>query len=290
MSQSVLVPYYKIYINGKEIDEYRYSMLGTLEIEDNASGSDSLSMSFSDPELRILSDNIFKKDAKVKVQYGWYQGSLRTFEGYISVIEADFPENGVPSIQINCMDNSYNMNKEKRKRTWTNQRASDIAKTIFKEYGMTYTVDTTPTVLESESQSDTDIQFLLSLADAQVDRYIVYVEGKHGYFVKKNVIATPSHTFSYRQDDGNLLSFSPVINKYTKQASVTCSEVNQDNNTVVTTTSNNSNPRPTTGETYNPDPTTSNNTFSEGQTKMEYDPLTGKWIKYVYKQGKWVKA
>ena len=188
------------------------------------------------------------------------------------------------------MDNSYNMNKEKRKRTWTNQRASDIAKTIFKEYGMTYTVDTTPTVLESESQSDTDIQFLLSLADAQVDRYIVYVEGKHGYFVKKNVIATPSHTFSYRQDDGNLLSFSPVINKYTKQASVTCSEVNQDNNTVVTTTSNNSNPRPTTGETYNPDPTTSNNTFSEGQTKMEYDPLTGKWIKYVYKQGKWVKA
>ena len=68
MSQSVLVPYYKIYINGKEIDEYRYSMLGTLEIEDNASGSDSLSMSFSDPELRILSDNIFKKDAKVKVQ------------------------------------------------------------------------------------------------------------------------------------------------------------------------------------------------------------------------------
>ena len=36
MSQEILVPYYKIYINGKEIDEYRYSMLGNKEIKDKA--------------------------------------------------------------------------------------------------------------------------------------------------------------------------------------------------------------------------------------------------------------
>lgn len=284
----ILVPYFKIFIDGKEIDEYRYSMLDSLEVEENASGSDALSLSFSDPELTILSDNIFKRDAKVKVHYGWYQGTIRTFEGYISVIEADFPTSGNPSININCMDNTYRMNKEKKKRTWTSLRASDIAKAIFKEYGMTYTVDPTPNILESESQSDTDISYLVSLADAQMDRYLVYVEGNHGYFIKKNVIATPSHTFSYRQDDGKLLSFAPVINKYTKQSSVTSSEVNQDNNTVETTTSDNKNPRPTTGDTYNPD--ASNNKYVEGQTKMEYDPRTGKWIKYVYRNGKWVKA
>ena len=284
----ILVPYYKIVINGTEIDSYRYSMFLNAEFEDNASGSDSLKLQFSDPDLKILSDNIFKKDAKVKFTCGWYQGKTQTFEGYISIIEVDFPNTGVPTITINCMDNTYRMDKEKKKKTWSGMKASDIAKSIFKSYGMSYKVDATKDTLESESQSDTDIRFLISLADAQTDRYLVYVEGNCGYFVKKNVIANPTHTFSYREGDGNLFSFAPVINKYTKQSKIQSSEVNQDNNTVETTTSDNNNPRPTTGETY--DPSGSTNTIKEGQTKMEYDPLTGKWVKYVYKNGKWVKA
>ena len=42
MSESVRVPYYCIYINGVELDEYRMNMLESIVFEDTSSGSDLL--------------------------------------------------------------------------------------------------------------------------------------------------------------------------------------------------------------------------------------------------------
>ena len=58
----LLTPYYQLYINGKEIDELRYSMIDTIDFEDNSSGSDLLKITISDPDLILLSDNIFVED------------------------------------------------------------------------------------------------------------------------------------------------------------------------------------------------------------------------------------
>ena len=59
MSESVKVPYYCIYINGVELDEYRMSMLESIVFEDTSSGSDLLTLTFYDPDLVLLSANIF---------------------------------------------------------------------------------------------------------------------------------------------------------------------------------------------------------------------------------------
>lgn len=270
----LLSAYYQLFINGKEIDEYRYTMIDSIDYEDNASGSDLLKITMSDPDLIILSDNIFVEEVRVHFKGGWYLGDITEFTGYISQIDVDFPDSGTPSIVINCMDNSYIMNTEKKQRTWENTRVSTVATQIFRENGLTPHVDTTPDTEDTISQNETDIKFLINLADQQVEQYIVYVEGTHGYFVKKPVIENPQKTVSYREEDGDLLSFQPSINKYTKQVKTTYSEVDQDNNTIYTSTTGNDVPRPVSGDTYNP--TTSDSTSNN----------SGSW---VYVNGSWVK-
>lgn len=273
----LLMPYYQLFINGKEIDELRYSMIDTIDVEDNGTGSDLLKITLSDPDLIMLSDNIFVEDVKVHFKGGWYRGAMTEFTGYISLIEVDFPSSGIPTLTINCMDNSYIMNVEKKQRTWENTKASEVAKQVFRENGLTPHVDDTGNKEDTISQNETDIKFLTNLADNQLEQFIVYVEGTHGYFIRKPVIANPQKTLSYRQDDGNLLSFQPSINKYTKQVSTTYSEVDQDNNTVYTSKTGNDVPRPVSGESYNP--TTSDKTSSSSSSG-------GSW---VYKNGSWVK-
>lgn len=275
MSTSVKTPYFNLTINGKEIDSYRMSMLESITFEDNATGSDLLTVTFYDPDLLILSDDIFVEDRKVTFIGGWYKGDVVQFDGWISVIDIDFPEDGTPMITLNCMDNTHVMNMEKKQRTWENTKASDVAKQIFREYGLTAKVDDTGSKEENISQSDTDIKLLLQLADDQYETYICYVEGHTGYFVKKPNIATPQATLQYREGNGNLLSFSPRINKQVKQVKVTKQEVNLKDNKVDSATTNDTASRPTSGDTVKPN----NNNPSSGSSN-------GSW---VYENGKWVQ-
>ena len=268
----VKIPYYAIYINGVELDEYRMNMLESIDFEDNATGSDLLTLTFYDPDLVLLSDNIFVPHCNVSFTGGWLKGSVVTFEGFISVIDIDFPESGTPSITLNCMDNTHIMNVEKKKRTWENTKASTVAEQIFREYGFKAVVHDTGEVEENLSQSDTDIKFLTQLADDQYENFLVYVEGTTGYFVKKPTLGTPQATLEYREGNGDLISFSPRINKQSKQMKVNSSEVNTKDNAVDKATTNDTVSRPTSGDTIKP----SNSTNNSG----------GSW---VYQNGTWVK-
>lgn len=270
---NVKIPYYAIYINGVEIDEYRMCMLESITFEDNATGSDLLTLSFYDPDLKLLSDNIFVPNCNVSFIGGWLKGDVVKFEGFISVIDIDFPESGTPSITLNCMDNTHIMNVEKKKRTWENTKVSTVVEQIFREYGFKSVVHDTGEIEENISQSDTDIKFITQLANDQYENFIVYVEGTTGYFVKKPTLGTPQATLEYREGNGDLISFSPRINKQVKQMKVTSSEVNTKDNAVDKATTNDTVSRPTSGDTVKPNNTTNSNSG-------------GSW---VYQNGTWVK-
>lgn len=263
MSNEVSSCFFKIWINGQELDQSRYELLDSLEIEDCSSGSDLATLVFYDPQLKFLDDNIFIEDATIKIRAGWYLGTYLDFSGYISVIDIDFQDDGIVKITLNCMDKTFIMNKEKVKKTWENCRASDIAKSIFRKYGLGVVVNTTDTVEESISQDDTDISFLLKLAGDQYNDFICYVEGNVGYFIKKPVIANPQATFDYRSGNGEILSFSPRINKTSKQVKVQSSDVDLDSGDTTTSTVNNSLDRDVSGESYSP--TNSNSTGNKEQ-------------------------
>lgn len=218
---------YNIYIDGTELDDFRYSMIQSVTYEDNASGSDLLSIVLEDPEFIFIDDNIFIEDKKVKF-VGGFENDMRTmFEGYIAVIDINFPNTGSPTVTLNCMDNTHLMNRVKKSRTWENKTRGQVAREIFREYGFKTVIIETGNVLETISQSkETDIEFLVKLVGEEVDPHLVYVEGNTGYYVKKELLETPQATLDYRDGNMKVLNFSPTINKETKQVEVRKAEVN----------------------------------------------------------------
>lgn len=223
----ILMPFYRIYIDGKELDDFRYSMIQSITYEDNSTGSDLLTIEIMDPEFIFLDDKIFIEDVKIKFVGGFDNNYRTMFEGYIAVIDADFPETGSPSLVIHCMDNTHLMNRVKKKKTWNNKTRGQVAKEIFKEYGFSSQIDDSGVKQDSITQSnETDIAFLTKLAGEEVDPYLVYVEGNKGYFVKKKILDKQQATLDYRDGEMNVISFQPRINKETKQVEVRASDVN----------------------------------------------------------------
>lgn len=269
----LLNPYYRIYIDGKELDEFRYSMIKEVVFEDNASGSDLLKITIVDPEFIFIDDKILIEEKKVKF-YGGYEHDYRLmFTGFISIVDIDFPEEGSPVLVVNCMDNTHIMNRVKKSRTWTNKTRGEVASAIFKEYGLKAVIKTNGKKQEDISQSnETDIQLLIKLADEEVDTHIVYVEDNTGYFVKKEILSSPQATLDYRDGAMNILSFSPRINKETKQVEQRSSNVNLKDKKVDKAQSNDNTSRNVAGK---PVQSTDRNVVSNPSWKYE----NGKWVK-----------
>ena len=193
------------------------------------------------------------------------------FEGYISVIDIDFPEIGSPTLTINCMDNTHLMNRVKKKKTWNNTTRARVAREIFQEYGFKAVIEDSGTVVDSINQSnETDINFLTKLADEEVEPFLVYVEGNTGYFVKKKILEKQQAILDYRDGQMNIISFSPTINKETKQVEVRSSDVNLKDKAVDKAQANNNSARNVSGSAITS--TDRNN----GQSSWQYGG-SGKW-------------
>lgn len=242
-------PFYQIWINGVELDSLRYSLITSVTFEDNANGSDLLSINIEDPEFVFINDSIFIEENKVKF-VGGYDGNSRVmFEGYISVVNMDFPESGSPTLTINCMDNTHLMNRVKKKRTWENTTRAKVARQIFQEYGFACEIEDSNDVQESIAQSDqTDIEFLKNIAEEEIDNFLVYVEGTKGFYVRKKILSSAQDVLDYRDGRQNLISFSPSINKETKQIEARSAEVNLLNKRVDKAQANDHTPHNVQGE------------------------------------------
>lgn len=207
---------YKIYINKKLLDDNRMKNILDITVMDNSTGSDLLQISMCDPDLYFISDSIITEKSPITFEATYssstgVKSSLK-FEGYISIIDINFAEDGIPTMLISCMDNTYLMDAKPKKRTWEKAKRSNVASQIFKEYGFKTVIDATSKTEDSISQSnETDISFLSKLADEE--GYLVYVEGNTGYFVKKPTKLTSQATLQYKEAPYDILGFSPRITK-----------------------------------------------------------------------------
>jgi phage protein D len=237
--------YFKISISGEVLDEYKMSLINEVTFEDNASGSSILQISINDPDRVFIEDKFFVQQAPIHFEGGWVGERPATFDGFISVIDIDFPEEGYPVLMIHCMDRSHLMNRVRKKRTWKKTKVSEVARAIFREHGLVPIIDDSGKVEDTVSQShETDIEFLISKAEGLDNEFIAYVEGNNGYFVKKNYSSDPQAVLNYASLDGSIYSFRPRVNKESKPESVDKTEVSHETKKVVKDkTTNNKSPR-----------------------------------------------
>lgn len=277
--------YWKLIVNNHEITDAKRACINSIDFDELCDGSDTCTLSITDPDFIFINDNIFIEEASVRAEFGFYEDIFRhTFEGYISAIDISFPENGSPTLTITCFDNSHLMNRSKKERSWDNVTRADVVRKIAAEYG--YAVDIEPgyhfATIETISQSDnTDIEFLENLAKEEREPFMCKLVNNTLVYKKKGLLQEPKTTLGYKTFPFDVISFSPQITKETRQEEVTSSNVGTENKTYETYTANDGNvSRDVQGQPVQTTSTAAlNDTSKQKQdtSNMVYDPVTREW-------------
>ena len=207
-----LEPYYEIYFNNssKPIDDRLKKYITLVEFEESDSEADLVRITVSDKDLLFSNTVGLTKKMPVRVKMG-FKGNLReVMNGTVSHIEADFGEEGIPSLVIGVVDSSNVMATKKKSRKWTKQRASTVVTQIAREYGLTPVVTTTPYVIDEITQEDeTDAQLLMRLADDEGFQCYIVPASKKLYFGDRVVDSVAKDTIYYNKGDNTVRYFRP---------------------------------------------------------------------------------
>ena len=240
----VLACIWSVAIAGKSLDMSRKRCVNSLIIDTACDGSDVATLTITDKDMVFINDNIFVEEATISISLMFVGSTDKiSFNGYISAIDIDFPEEGMPTIVLTCMDKSHVMNRTKKKRSWTNVTRLQVAQKIAAEYGFKFEGEPSYKGKKEDtiSQSDqTDIEFLEDLASQEDELYMCKLVGSTLRYKKKGLLGTPVKKVCYKQYPYDVRSFSPRINKETMQNTSTASDVATDTKKTDTATSSGS--------------------------------------------------
>jgi phage protein D len=246
----VLMISFSLSINGKELSQDRRECIQSITIEETVDGADTMTLAIHDPDFLYINDNIFIEDVKVYAKINWVGSThVEEFNGYISAIDISFPEEGEPNLSILCMDNTHVMNRKKKKRSWKNTTRAEVVKIIAKEYGFKCVVQSGYTFEKEETitQSDaTDIEFCESMAGEEVYPFECNLKGDTLYYIKRGLLSKSKMDLGYKVYPYNMTSFTPRINKETRQEEIKSSSIDGASKKV---TSSSSTPKNTKADT-----------------------------------------
>jgi hypothetical protein len=168
---------YQLLFDGTPADDDLYTLMTSLEVEENADLPDAIRLSLpinttKDGDLRFVSDDRFKPFANLAVvATAGDAGPQCIFDGYVLAHKIHLQTGTTAStIEVWGQDSSWLMNLEEKVQEWTSTNGA-VANAIFADYGVSpaadNTTDDSPAHTEDGHtlmQRATDIQFLRGLA------------------------------------------------------------------------------------------------------------------------------
>lgn len=272
----ILAIVYDVWISGTKLGMSKKACINSISIKETVEGSDTATLQITDPEFLFIEDNIFLEDNSIKIKLGWDNTTYRVeFQGYISAIDINFDSTGCPKLTVTCMDNTHIMNRTKKNNTFKNCTSADVVKKIVQSYGYTCEVDSSYsfTTQETITQSNqTDIDFITKLAGDEVYPFTARLVGNTFYYVKMGKLETPKMTLTYKKYPHEVISFSPKINKESKQVEISSASVNTSDKSLTTSTGTTNSGSGSASENGS----SSSKSSSGGYT---YNPATKTWTK-----------
>ncbi len=177
---------YSLTIDGAPASAEIIAAIREIEVEDHADLADmvrlrlAVSVRQDGSGWTLLDDDAFARLTPLRITAAvGSRATVPLIEAYVIETRCDFSsEPGASMLEVVAMDPTVLMNLEEKVRAWPDMADSDIASTLFGEYGFTARVaQTRPTRQEVDRtilQRGTDIQFLQGLA--RRNGYEVYVE------------------------------------------------------------------------------------------------------------------
>lgn len=272
----ILAIVYDVWISGTKLGMSKKACINSIQIKETVEGSDVATIKITDPEFLYIEDNIFLEDNTVKIRLGWDNTTYRVeFQGYISAVDIDFDNTGCPKLTITCMDNTHVMNRTKKSNTFKNCTNADVVKKIVQSYGYTCVIDSSYsfTTQETITQSNqTDIDFITKLAGDEVYPFTARLVGNTFYYVKMGSLETPKMTLTYKKYPHEVISFSPKINKESKQVEINSASVNTSDKSVSDT-------KGTVNSGSGSASENGSSTSKSASGGYTYNPQTKKWTK-----------
>lgn len=224
---------WSVSINGVKLPLERKRHINQIKVSENCNGSDTATITIFDKDMEYINDNIYVEDATISINMNFVglDGKI-TFDGFISAIDIDFPEEGVPVMVLHCLDKSHVMNRTKKKRSFKKMTRMAVARQIAQEYGFkfegsySYSGKVKDTITQSRQ---TDIEFLESLANAEKPKlYLCKLVGDTLVYKERGTLSAPVTSLHYKEYPYEVRSFSPQINKESMEYKSEASDIATD--------------------------------------------------------------
>lgn len=225
-------------INNKQMGGEMLSKVTDISVDLEVGVPDSITITINDVEGEFIEDEIIVKEAPLicSVVLHDTEECMYYFSGFISAIDIKFNESFCPVMTLHCMDETHRANKEKKKRSWTSKTSAQVVQEICKEYGWKCYVEPSypfPVQASITQNNKTDLEFLKELADDELDLFVANLvtekDGKstmyyviEGFIDKENAIQ-----LEYGETPYDIISFSPQLNKESRQTKSESSNINK---------------------------------------------------------------
>lgn len=204
-------PLFEILLDGKEVSGDFYSFIEEVEFDSNVSGSDKATVTVNDPMLQFLEDRKFYKGRKITIYGGWENDLVKWIDGYIAMVDVDFPDTGDPFMRLHCMDESFLLDRHQVFYSYPSMTFAQIAREIAERHGLTAEGPSTDVQHENINQSgETDIDLLTRMAEDE--GLIVKIKnGKIQWSKVTQVEKEPQDELHWREYPYTLKSFRPRL-------------------------------------------------------------------------------
>ncbi len=207
-----LAPEFQVHIKGEALPtEAAADLIGVSVLDDvDATGMFTLIVSGCDADemkVKWIDDEIFREGNSVEIAMG-YRDNLQTlFSGEITGLEPEFLEGQPTRLIVRGYDRRHRLLRERKTRSFTNIKDSEIASQIAADAGLIPEVDDSALILPYVLQhNQTDLEFLL--ARSQRIGFEALVVGQSLKFREREIKADEMLVLRREQE---LLDFRPRL-------------------------------------------------------------------------------
>jgi len=229
LDDATLAPNYAIEINGEDIGENIVRFVRHVEYESADGMADMAMIRLVNPDALISEAKVFQPGNEMSIYMGYGDFATLNHVGRVVLVRQvpNFPQEGEPVLTVTgytkdalMMDNEPDKGK---KRTYDDEKYSDVVETKAKEYKMETDIDPTPNapkkIIQKSGVSDYD--FVKGMAN--ITGFIFWVDGKAGpnsdsnwtlHFKDPKKLKEQDKVYTFRYDfgdEGSLLSFVPEL-------------------------------------------------------------------------------
>jgi phage protein D len=210
---SPLVPDFDILINGSPLSVEQETHVVSITVEKDAHLLSMFVLEISGSTTRandldwIDDEKLFAIGNEVEIKLGYASNISTVFVGEMTSLEPEFASDRPPSLIVRGYDRRHRLSRDRKTRTFTQKKDSDIAAQIASDNQLTPQVKESQVSHEYVVQANqTDLEFLQERA--RLIEYEVFIENKTLFFQPVANATSEILTLSFDQD---LLDFYPRL-------------------------------------------------------------------------------